>query len=202
MGLPVLILGESGSGKTSSMRNYQKGEILVLNVASKFLPFRSDVEVVQNCNYPQIAKALSEKKYKTYAIDDSQYLLCFELFDKAKEKGYEKFTDLAFNFYSLIKFIIEKLPKEIIVFLLHHTEETESGKIKAKTIGKMLDDKLTVEGLFSVVLLAETDENKHIFKTQTNGKNPVKTPIGLFAESEIDNDLKAVEKSLREYYKI
>lgn len=202
MGLPVLILGESGSGKTSSMRNYQKGEILVLNVASKFLPFQSDIEVVQNCNYPQIAKALSEKKYKTYVIDDSQYLLCFELFDKAKEKGYEKFTDLAFNFYSLIKFIIEKLPKEIIVFLLHHTEETESGKIKAKTIGKMLDDKLTVEGLFSVVLLAEADESKHIFRTQTNGKNPVKTPIGLFAEIEIDNDLKAVEKALREYYKI
>lgn len=202
MGLPVLILGESGSGKTSSLRNFQKGEILILNVASKFLPFRSDIEVVQNCNYSQIAKALNEKKYKTYAIDDSQYLLCFELFDKAKEKGYEKFTDLAFNFYSLIKFIIEKLPNDIIVFLLHHTEETESGKIKAKTIGKMLDDKLTVEGLFSVVLLAETDENKHIFRTQTNGKNPVKTPIGLFAENEIDNDLKAVEKALRVYYKI
>lgn len=202
MGLPVLILGKSGAGKTTSLRNYKKGEILVLNVASKFLPFRSDIEVVQNCNYPQIAKILNEQKYKTYAIDDSQYLLCFEWFSKVEEKGFEKYTVLAMNFYNLIQFIIKKLPNNVIVFLLHHTENAD-GEIKIKTIGKMLDEKLTIEGLFSVVYLAEGDGEKYVFQTHTNGKNPVKTPLELYdGIPEIDNDLKAVEKALREYYKI
>lgn len=201
MGIPVLVLGESGSGKSTSIRNFEPDEVGIFNVASKPLPFRKRIPKVDGATYSTIIKALSAPKLKKYVIDDSQYLMAFEMFEKAKETGYTKFTDMALHFRNLIDFIIKQTPHDVIVYFLHHTEETERGKIKAKTVGKMLDNHLTVEGLFSIVLLCVTDGMKHKFITQSDGSTTAKSPLEMF-DKEIDNDLKFVDKTIREYWEL
>lgn len=199
MGIPVLILGESGSGKSTSLRNFEEGQIGIFNVASKPLPFRKKLPKVDGSSYRTILKGLSNPKLKSYAIDDSQFLLVFESFDRAKENGYGKFTDFALNFYNLVKFVVEQTPPDCIVYFLHHTEKTDDGRTKAKTIGKMLDNQLTVEGMFAIVLLCKTDGTRHYFETQSDGWTTAKSPIDMF-EKEIDNDLAMVDKTIREYW--
>lgn len=200
MGIPVLILGDSGSGKSTSLRNFKPDEVVVYNVASKPLPFRNKIEAVANgVGYAKIFSGLRKNNFKRYVIDDSQYLLCFEFFQKANETGYGKFTTMALNFYQLIKCVIEETPSDCIVYFLHHTESTGEGKVKAKTIGKMLDEKLTVEGLFSIVLMCQTDGINHNFITQSDGSTPAKSPMEMF-DLVIDNDLALVDEKIREYY--
>ena len=199
MGIPVLILGESGSGKSSSLRNFSPDEIGIFNVAGKPLPFRKPMKKVNNATYKTIVAGLSNPKLKSYAIDDSQFLMVFQSFAKAKETGYTKFTDMALDFYNLIRFVIDSTPSDVIVYFLHHTETTETGKIKAKTIGKMLDSQLTVEGLFPIVLLCKSDGQRHFFETQSDGHTTAKSPMDMFP-FEIDNDLKAVDTAIREYW--
>lgn len=208
MGIPVLILGESGSGKSTSLRNFDPGEIGVFNVASKPLPFRKQLKVINRATYDKIMGRLPHRDalgqfpkdgLKSYAIDDSQYLLAFEFFDRAKETGYNKFTDIALHFRGLIQFVVDQTPPDCIVYFLHHTEQTADGGIKAKTIGKMLDEKLTVEGLFSIVLLCRAEKDKHYILTQSEGYSPAKSPMDMFP-GEIDNDLKLVDETIRSYY--
>ncbi len=199
MGIPVLILGESGSGKSTSLRNFKPEEIGIFNVASKPLPFRAKLPKYDGATYQTIIKALSNPTRKAYAIDDSQYLLAFEMFDRAKETGYNKFTDMALNFRNLIQFVISSTPPDVIVYFLHHTERGDDGRLKAKTVGKMLDNQLTVEGLFSIVLLCSTDGLTHKFVTQSDGYTTAKSPMDLF-DREIDNDLKFVDVAIRDYW--
>lgn len=203
MGVPVLVLGESGSGKSASLRNFAPDEVVVYNVAGKPLPFRGGAKLnrVDNADYIRITAGLAKASFKRYVIDDSQYLLCFELFDRSAEVGYTKFTEMARHFYDLIQTVIRKTPPDVIVYFLHHTE-LDGSRIKAKTIGKMLDEKLTLEGLFSIVLLAKNDDGRHIFITQSDGTSTVKTPMEMFSESEIDNDLQLVDKTIRDYYQM
>ena len=201
MGIPVLILGESGSGKTASLRNFEAEEVGIFNVAGKPLPFRKQLKKVNNATYADIIKGLKLGKVKSYVIDDSQYLMAFEMFDKAKEMGYNKFTEVALNFRNLVDFIIRGIPDDYIVYFLHHTETTETGKIKAKTSGKMLDNQLTLEGLFSIVLLCKTDDKEHYFETQSDGFTTCKSPMEMF-EFKIDNDLKMVDTTIRNYYEL
>lgn len=198
MGIPVLILGESGSGKSTAIRNFEPDEVGIFNVASKPLPFRKKMLKIDNASYQTITKSLSAPKLKRYVIDDSQYLLCFELFAKVKETGYNKFTDMALHFYNLIQTVIRETPPDVIVYFLHHIE-TSDGRSKAKTIGKMLDEKLTLEGLFSIVLICQTDGLKHEFITQSDGTTTAKSPMEMFPPK-IDNDLKAVDETIRKYY--
>lgn len=199
MGIPVLILGESGSGKSASLRNFEEGEVGIFNVAGKPLPFKKKLGKINNATYASIIGGLKGGNCKSYVIDDSQYLLTFEFFDKAKEVGYNKFTDIALNFTNLIKFVINKTPDDYIVYFLHHIETNELGKVKAKTIGKMLDEKLTLEGLFSIVLMCKTDGKDYYFETQSDGNNTCKSPMDMF-EPKIENDLKMVDTTIREYY--
>lgn len=199
MGVAVLILGASGSGKSTSLRNFKRGEVCVLNVAGKPLPFRGNLDVVNNATYESIWATLKDDEFKSYVVDDSQYLLAFEMFDRAKETGYGKFTDIALRFRNMISYVARNTSPDTIVYFLHHTEETDSGKIKAKTVGKMLDNQLTVEGLFSTVLLATTDGMNYKFVTQSDGTTTAKSPMGMF-EKEIDNDLKFVDDTIREYW--
>lgn len=201
MGIPVLILGESGSGKSTSLRNFEPSEISIFNVAGKPLPFRKKLPKATISDYGKIMAGMQKSDKKSFAIDDSQYLLCFEMFSHAKETGYQKFTDMALNFYTLIKFVIDRLPDDVIVYFLHHTETDANGKLKAKTVGKMLDEKLTVEGLFSIVLLCQTDGTRHYFVTQSDGYTTAKSPMDMF-DLEIDNDLKFVDTKIREYFEI
>ncbi len=201
MGVPVLVLGASGSGKSTSMRNFEESEIGIFNVAGKPLPFRKKLPKVDNATYAAIYKVLNEPKLKKYVIDDSQYLMAFESFDHAKETGYGKFTNMALNFRNLIDFIIRRTPADCIVYMLHHTELSEDGKLKAKTLGKMLDNQLTVEGLFSIVLLCQVEGSEHYFITNSDGSNPAKSPMDMFG-MKIENDLKFVDTTIREYYEI
>ena len=201
MGIPVLILGSSGSGKSTSLRNFEENEIGIFNVTGKPLPFRKKLPKVDNATYNVILQGLSKPKLKTYVIDDSQYLMAFESFDHAKETGYGKFTNMALNFKNLITYIMAKTPPDVIVYFLHHVETDENGRLKAKTLGKMLDNQLTVEGLFTIVLLCQVEGSEHFFITNSDGTNPAKSPMEMF-EQRIDNDLKMVDKTIREYYEI
>ncbi len=200
MGIPVLILGESGSGKTYSIKNMDPEKVGVFLVEKPRLPFRKQFKTVQGANYFVILKVLAEPKLKRYVIDDSQYLLVNEFFDRANETGYQKFTDMALNFRNLIHFVIRKVPDDVIVYFLHHTDTDANGKIKAKTIGRMLDEKLTVEGLFDIVLRTAVTPEGHVFLTQSTGSDTVKTPEEMFPENQIPNDLAVVDKAIRTYY--
>ena len=201
MGVPVLIMGESGSGKTYSIKNLDPETVGIFSVEKNRLPFRKDgFKIVKNASYSVIMKALSRPTMKRYVIDDSQYLLVNEFFDRAKESGFQKFTDLALNFRNLIHFIAREVPDDVIVYFLHHTE-TADGRVKAKTIGKLLDEKLTVEGCFDIVLLTQVEGGEHFFITQSDGYTSAKSPEGMF-EAKIPNDLAKVDAEIRAYWGI
>lgn len=212
MSLPVLVIGRSGSGKTYSLKNFKPDEIGVISVEKGRLPFKSDIKTVSipdfgaedGCTdyrsinaakYSWLMSVIEKSKAKSIAIDDSQYLLVNELFDRAGEKGYDKFTEMAANFRNLIHNINKLDDPDKIIYFLHHSEADTDGREKVKTIGKMLDEKLTVEGCFDIVLYCQD----HKFYTQANGQSTAKSPEDLF-ELEISNDLKAVDVAIREYY--
>lgn len=199
MGIPVMILGESGSGKSASLRNFDPAEVGVFSVASKPLPFRKKLKVVNHAGYQLIAQTLLANKLKCYVIDDSSYLMAFEQFARAKETGYGKFTDMAVNFYNLLELVRDKTSDDTIVYFLHHIQIDDMGRQRIKTVGKMLDNQLTVEGLFTIVLFAETDGKEHWFTTQSDGTTTAKSPLEMFP-LRIDNDLKMVDTTIREYY--
>lgn len=200
MGIPVLVLGESGSGKSASLRSFEAADVSIFNVAGKPLPFRKRLPMAVTSKYSDIMALIQKSEKKAFVIDDSQYLMCFESFAKAKDTGYGKFTDLALNFYNLVQFVIRNTPPDVIVYFLHHTEtDGNTGKVKAKTLGKMLDNQLTLEGLFAIVLQCVTDGQKHVFVTQSDGSNTAKSPMDMFP-LEVENDLKLVDQTIREYY--
>ena len=202
MGIPVLILGESGSGKSASLRNFEPEEVGVFNVAAKPLPFRKKLPMKSTADYAVIMNALKHRQKKSSVLDDSQYLMAFESFARAKDTGFNKFTDFALHFYNLVQFVIQQTPPDTIVYFLHHTEtDSNTSKIKAKTMGKMLDNQLTLEGLFSIVLMCQTDGKKHSFITQSDGFTTAKSPMEMFPDV-IDNDLKLVDQTIREYYEL
>lgn len=212
MALPVLIEGRSGSGKTYSLKNFKPEEVGIISVEKGRLPFRSELKVFKvpkyensadintyaqanAAKYAWIERKIQQAKVPAVVIDDSQYLLVNELFDRSGEKGYDKFTEIAKNFRDLIHFVNDLEDDNKIVYFLHHTEVDADGREKVKTIGKMLDEKLTVEGCFDVVLFCQD----HKFFTQANGMSSAKSPEGMF-DLEIPNDLKAVDVAIREYY--
>lgn len=204
MATAVLIMGESGSGKSASLRNFSPNEISVFNVTSKPLPFKqgkTKIPKIDNATYADIANALANPNKRAYVIDDAGYLLSFEMFKRANETGYSKFTDMAKNFFDMLDFINTKLPNDIIVYITMHTEDdSEMHRVKVKTIGKMLDQNLKIEGLFSIVLRAVQTEDGYKFVTRDDMVSTAKSPIGMWEEDMIDNDLKAVDATIREYY--
>ena len=212
MAIPVLIIGRSGSGKTYSLKNFNPEEVGVISVEKGRLPFRSEIKVarvpkdptngeakdaaqVNAAKYAWIMRTISKAKMKSIVVDDSQYLLVNELFDRAYEKGYDKFVSMAAKFRDLIHFINDMPEDDKIVYFLHHSELDTDGREKVKTIGKMLDEKLTIEGCFDIVLYCQD----HKFFTQANGQSTAKSPEDMF-ELEIPNDLKAVDQRIREYW--
>lgn len=195
-------MGESGSGKSASLRNFKKEDVGIFNVASKPLPFRNTngLITVNKATYNMIKSAVVTPNRLSYVVDDAQYLMAFESFDKANVTGYTKFTEMAKNYEEMLRVIQEDTSPDTIVYVMQHIETDDNGKVKAKTLGKMLDQQLTVEGLFSIVLLAKADEKRHYFITQSDGTNPCKSPMEMFEDTEIDNDLKMVDDTIREYY--
>lgn len=197
-------MGESGSGKSASLRNFAPNEISVFNVTSKPLPFKqgkTKIPKIDNATYADIANALANPNKRAYVIDDAGYLLSFEMFKRANETGYSKFTDMAKNFFDMLDFINTKLPNDIIVYITMHTEDdSEMHKTKAKTIGKMIDQNLNLEGLFVIVLRAMQTEEGYKFITRDDRVSTAKSPMGMFESDKIDNDLKEVDRIIREYY--
>lgn len=194
MGIPVLILGRSGSGKSRSIKNLDCG---VVKVVEKELPFRNNLQTVTTSDYLKIGQILTGSKKDSIVIDDAGYLLTDEFMRRATEKGYDKFTELANNFYNLVQFITLKLPRNKIVYLTMHEDENEvTGLVKPKTIGKLLDEKVCVEGLFTIVLRCID----HQFYTNNSGC--AKSPEEMFNEEVIENDLALVDKAIRTYYNL
>ena len=201
MAIIVMILGESGTGKSASLRNFKPEDLAVVNVIGKPLPFRSrGFETLNSDNYTEIRKFINTAGKKSIVIDDAQYLMANEFMRRAKEKGYEKFTEIGQNFWDFINYC-RKMPDDVIVYFLQHTEtSTDGNTIKAKTIGKMLDEKVTLEGMFAIVLRTVVDDGEYSFSTQNNGSDTVKSPVGMFNSELIPNDLKKVDAKIREYY--
>ena len=203
MGIPVMIFGESGSGKSTSLRNFKAGEVSVINVSKKPMPFKNNgITTVNTNDYQRITSLLLKSQNKSIVIDDATYLLVGEFMRTAKTAGFQKFTDMALNFYQLIQLVIDKLPPEKIVYFLGHVDRDVNGNERFKTIGKLLDEKVTLEGLFTIVLKTEVSDRQYKFVTQTNGMDTVKSPMGMFENLQIDNDLQFVDKKIREYYGI
>jgi hypothetical protein len=202
MGIPVMMLGASGTGKSASMRNLDPAKYGFVNPAKKPLPFRSDKKGLDTDDYKRITHALDTATSNIIVIDDAQFLMANEFMRRANEKGYDKFTKIGKDFFDLIQHVTDKLPPEKIVYFMGHTEVDQFGNTKFKTIGKMLDEKVTVEGLFTIVFKThvQTNPRGYFFSTQNDGTDTVKTPIGMFAEELIDNDLVIVDAAIREYY--
>ncbi len=200
MGLPVLILGFSGSGKSASMRNFGEEELALVNVNGKYLPFRTQFKSVLNSdNTATIKRFIGCQTAKTIVIDDSQYIMTNEFMRRAKETGFQKFTDIGRNFWDVVK-AVEALPNDVIVYFLHHLETGEDGRQKTKTIGKLLDEKIVVEGMFTIVLKTVVTDGNYLFATQTDGNDTCKSPMGMFTSMYIPNDLKMVDETIRTYY--
>ena len=203
MAIPVLVLGQSGTGKSYSMKNFNEDEICLISVQKALLPFRKKFkETVVTDKYTEIIKAMESTKKKVIVIDDTQYLMCNEFMRRATEKGFDKFTEIAQNFWSLVVQEVNNLPSDTIVYLLCHTSTDENGVEKMKTIGKLVDEKITPEGLFTIVLKTAVSDGNYAFVTQNNGKDTVKSPEGMFSTYAINNDLKYVDEKIRNYYEL
>lgn len=184
------------------MCNFREGEVGIINVGYKPLPFKTTIQPYNSDNYGSISNVIARSKAKSIVIDDAQYLMVNEFMRNAKSNGYQKFTDIALNFWNLVQTVIKDLPDDVIVYFLGHIERDNNGNEKFKTIGKMLDEKITIEGMFTIVLKTLVQDGKYMFTTQTNGMDTVKSPMGLFDEQIIDNDLKFVDDKIRDFYNI
>ena len=202
MGIPVLVIGESGTGKTTSLRNCSPENFGIINVSKKPLPFRSKFKTFDTDDYGQIIGALKSAKVPSMVIDDSQYLMVNAFMRRFGETGYQKYSDIAQSHWVLVSTVINDLPKDRIVYFFSHIDRDQMGYEKAKTIGKMIDQYVTLEGMFTIVLKTKVVDGRYTFVTHNSGYDTVKTPLGMFEENEIDNDLSVVDKVIREYYNI
>jgi hypothetical protein len=210
MSVAAMILGNSGTGKSASLRNMDPAQTLLIQLIPKPLPFKSkdwkpvtkdggNILVLNQSN--KICEAMKKTSRSAIVIDDFQYLLATEYMDRAFEKGYEKFTEMGLHYYSILK-LASELDASKRVYLMSHTDVSESGQVKAKTIGKLLDEKITVEGMVTIVLRTHVINGQYVFSTRNNGSDTCKTPMGMFADEHIDNDLAMVDRAVTEYYEI
>ena len=199
MGIAVMIMGDSGTGKSTSIRNLK--DVGIINVFNKPLPFKNDLKtVVSTDSCPKVISVLERAQADVIVIDDFQGLLATQFFGRALENGYAKFTEMALGYYRVIR-AVESLPTQRRVYFMSHMER-ENGREKVKTIGKMLDEKLTVEGLFTIVLKTVVMEGQYFFQTHNSGSDTVKSPMGMFEEDLIPNDLAEVDRAICDYYNI
>lgn len=201
MGVSVLILGHSGSGKSTSLRNFEEGQVGIFNVAGKPLPFRKKLTKLDRSAYNQIHNGLAKNAMRAYVIDDANYLMAFQNFKLAKQTGFGKFTDMAVNFEQLLE-AANATNENTITYFMMHPDYDDAGRMKAKTIGKMLDNQLTIEGMFPIVLLADCDDSGYHFVTKSDGTTPVKAPMGMFEDDKIPNDLALVDAYIRDYWQM
>ena len=201
MAIIVMVYGQSGTGKSTSLRNFKPEDVCIVNVSGKPLPFKSKHKTFNTDDYMAIDAAIKKAPAKSIVIDDATYLMTGEYMRTAKVTGYQKLTDMALNYYTLVK-AAAALPSDKIVYFMGHSDVDQNGNEKFKTIGKLLDEKITLEGMFTIVLKTVVTDGKYQFSTRNSGQDTVKTPLGMFNDVLIDNDLAMVDKTIREYYGI
>lgn len=213
MSTATIILGKSGAGKSASLRNMDPAKTLLIQVVPKPLPFASkgwkifDREKCPTGNVfvtdiaDNIVKLAQKTSRKIIVVDDFQYVLSNELMRRSDERGFDKFTDIAKHGWEVFT-ALSSLPDDVRVYLLSHSQEDDSGTVKMKTIGKMLDEKIVLEGLVTIVLRAIVTDGRHEFSTRNNGADTVKAPMGLFDDERIPNDLAEVDARICEFYDI
>ena len=201
MAIIVMVYGQSGTGKSTSLRNFKPEDVCIVNVSGKPLPFKNKHKTFNTDDYMAVDAAIKKAPAKSIVIDDATYLMTGEYMRTAKVTGYQKFTDMALNYYTLVK-AAAALPSDKIVYFMGHSDTDANGNEKFKTIGKMLDEKVTLEGMFTIVLKTVVTDGKYQFSTRNSGQNKKKTPLGMFNDVLIDNDLAMVDKTIREYYGI
>ena len=201
MAIIVMVYGQSGTGKSTSLRNFKPEDVCIVNVSGKPLPFKNKHKTFNTDDYMAIETAIKKAPAKSIVIDDATYLMTGEYMRTAKVTGYQKYTDLALNYYTLVR-IAAALPDDKIVYFMGHSDIDSNGNEKFKTIGKLLDEKITLEGMFTIVLKTVVTDGKYQFSTRNSGQDTVKTPMGMFNEPLIDNDLAAVDKAIRDYYEL
>lgn len=208
MGVPVLIIGKSGSGKSTAMRNCAGNDDWnLVRVLNKPLPFKGKINGWPTDDYQQVMKCVYGAKAHNIVIDDAGYLITNTFMRGHSTVGtgnaqFQFYNQMADNFWNLIMFIINKVPAEKIVYVIMHETQDDFGNIRPKTIGKLLDEKVTIEGMFTIVLRAVKDSQGYAFITQTEDMAVSKSPIGMFDSERIDNDFILVEKAIRDYYDI
>lgn len=201
MAILVMVYGQSGTGKSTSLRNFSPEEVSIINVSGKPLPFRKKLPTWCTDSYAEIVQVLPKIKAPSIVIDDATYLMTNEFMRNARVTGYQKFTDMALNFNSLIE-ITRTLPGNKIVYFIGHSDQADDGREHFKTIGKMLDNYVTVEGKFTIVLKTVVKDGEYYFSTQNSGQDTVKTPMEMFDQELIPNDLHMVDETIRNYYGI
>lgn len=205
MGEKILIMGESGTGKSTSLRNFKPDEIAIVNPVGKPLPFRGKYDtlnsVTDSASIIRYMKDSVARGKKVIVVDDFQYILSIPYMNRIKEAGWDKWNDFGSNYFEIID-VCAVLPEDVTVYFLTHTETLDNGITTIKLIGKMLREKITIEGLFTTVLRTQVIDGKYYFLTQNSGKDTVKSPIGMFNTYAIDNDLKYVDEKIRNYYQM
>lgn len=203
MAVSCMILGVSGTGKSASMRNCDKDKFALVNVAKKPLPFKGNfTERYDGDNYQDAVNFMKKCGAKSIVIDDAQYLMGNEFMRRVTERGFDKFSEMAQNMWKLLNFINQELPADKIVYLLGHIERDQDGNEKFKTMGKLIDQCINVEGTCTIVLKTHVADGQYSFLTQNSGHDTVKSPIGMFPSFAIDNDLNYVDEKIRNYYEI
>lgn len=198
MGVCVLVLGASGSGKSTSLRNFEPGEVGVLNVLGKPLPFRKRLDTTDHPDYRMCRACITSGRRRAWVVDDAGYLMANENFARVNESGYGKFTDMAHNFQQLVQ-DATMAPPDTITYLFMHAEADAMGREKPKTVGRMLDEKYCIEGACPIVIDCRVRDGRHVFVTRNDGTNLAKAPMDMLPD-EMDNDLKAVDGLIREYW--
>ena len=205
MAQKVLIMGESGTGKSTSLRNCDPATTAVINPVGKPLPFKNHFEMLNNeTDARKIVKYMKEQcaaGKKLLVVDDFQYILAVPYMNRIKETGWDKYNDFGANYFEIID-CCKDLPDDVVVVYMTHLETLDHGLTTVKLIGKLLREKITIEGLFTVVLRTGVNEAKYYFYTQNSGKDTVKSPLGMFTAYAIDNDLNYVVDKIRNYYEL
>lgn len=206
MGVPVIIYGKSGSGKTRSLKNFDEDEIFYVNVERKLLPFRKKFRYTAKTeDINKIKEQLSKMPTRIAVIDDSTYLMINKFMKKHGEgmKGnavYDLYNQIADSIWQIFEHIKNNLPEDVIVYVIMHEDSNDYGEIRIRTIGKLLDNKVMPEGIVTICIRCLSKEGRHFFSTETDGNDITKTPEEMFEQPEIPNDLKFVDNAIREYY--